>query len=84
MNSAIADEQLAEEVDRIAQQVAMGPTTAFSLSKRLVQRLEDESTAFDAILAAEAAAQGAAAATADYVEGISAFQQKRSPNFTGS
>ena len=39
---------------------------------------------FDAVLAAEAAAQGAASRTADYREGISAFQQKRRPDFTGS
>ncbi len=84
VNLAVEDERLTEEVDRVVQQIALGPTAAFSQSKRLVQRLEDGSTAFDAILDAEATAQGAASATADYTEGISAFQQKRIPNFIGS
>lgn len=84
VNSVHSDEQLADEVDRTARQIAMGPTAAYALSKQLVQRIEDQSPEFDAILAAEAAAQGQAAATSDYTEGISAFQQKRRPGFTGS
>lgn len=84
INSAVSDDQLGEEVDRIAHQIAIGPTAAFSLSKQLVARIQDESLNFDAILEAEAIAQGTAAATTDYAEGISAFQQKRNPKFSGS
>jgi len=84
VNRAFPDEELATAVDNVAGQIATGPTAAFALSKQLVQRLEDAEMPFDALLAAEAAAQGAASRTADYREGISAFQQKRRPGFTGS
>lgn len=84
VNGSFTDEELPNAVDDIARRVAAGPTAAFALSKELVQRLEDAEMALDALLAAEAAAQGAAARTTDYREGISAFQQKRHPDFTGS
>lgn len=84
VNRAFPDEELATAVDDVAEQIAKGPTAAFALSKQLVQCLEDTEMPFDALLAAEATAQGAASGTADYTEGISAFQQKRRPRFTGS
>ena len=84
VTSAFPDQELPTAVNDVARQIASGPTAAFALSKQLVQRLEDTEMAFDAILAAEATAQGAASRSADYREGISAFQQKRRPNFTGS
>ena len=84
VNGAFPDEELAAATEDVAARIATGPTIAFALSKDLVQRIEDAGMAFDAVLAAEAAAQGAASRTADYREGISAFQQKRRPTFTGS
>ena len=84
VNRAFPDEELAAAVDDVAEQIAKGPTAAFALSKQLVQRLEDAEMSFDALLAAEAGAQRAASSTADYREGITAFQQKRRPSFAGS
>ena len=53
-------------------------------SKRIVGRIANgDAPTLDAVLAAEAAAQGAASRTADYREGMTAFQTKRSPSFTG-
>ncbi|SDS33955.1 enoyl-CoA hydratase/isomerase family protein [Microterricola viridarii] len=63
--------------------VARGATQAFLASKRLVHELRDERVGFWRSLAAESAAQGALSRSADYAEGFAAFQQKRSPLFTG-
>ncbi|NOX30403.1 MAG: enoyl-CoA hydratase/isomerase family protein [Actinobacteria bacterium] len=83
VNRAVEDEQLVDIVRSLAEKIAGGPTAAFALSKSLVQRIEDEHPTFDAVLAAEAVAQGAAARTADYTEGITAFQDKRRASFSG-
>src|SRR5271168_1338806 len=66
-----------------AAQLAQGPTAAFMQSKRLVRRIDEEAIGLFAVLKCEAQAQGAAGKTADYKEGISAFQQKRAPKFIG-
>src|SRR5215216_4625605 len=67
----------------VARRVAAGPTHAFRLSKRITHRITDAALSFDAVFATEADAQGEATRTADYTEGITAFQTKREPSFTG-
>jgi 2-(1,2-epoxy-1,2-dihydrophenyl)acetyl-CoA isomerase len=52
-------------------------------SKRLVRRIDEEALGLFAVLKLEGQAQGAAGRTADYKEGITAFQQKRAPKFVG-
>jgi enoyl-CoA hydratase/carnithine racemase len=52
-------------------------------SKHLVRRIDEEAMGLFAVLKGEAQAQGAAGKTADYKEGITAFQQKRAPKFQG-
>lgn len=74
------DELLAFTRER-ATRAAAGPTAAFAASKRIVAGLRDER--LWAVVAAESAAQEALRGTADYREGFSAFQAKRSPRFTG-
>jgi enoyl-CoA hydratase/carnithine racemase len=84
VNRAVGRAVLEERVRAMARTTATGPTFAFVQSKQLVQRIVDEGLGFDAVLAAEAQAQGAAAKTHDYQEGIGAFQAKRTPKFTGT
>ncbi len=83
VNRSIAKESLVAETRKVAAQVALGPTAAFMQSKHLVRRIDEEAMGLFAVMKCEAQAQGAAGRTADYKEGITAFQQKRSPKFQG-
>ena len=83
VNRSMPKEALVEETRKVAAQVAQGPTAAFMQSKRLVRRIDEEAMGLLAVLKCEAQAQGAAGRTADYKEGITAFQQKRAPKFVG-
>jgi enoyl-CoA hydratase/carnithine racemase len=83
VNRNLPKEALVEETRKVAAQVAQGPTAAFMQSKRLVRRIDEEGMGLFAVLKCEAQAQGAAGRTADYKEGITAFQQKRAPKFIG-
>ena len=83
VNRSMPKDALVEETRKVAAQVAQGPTAAFMQSKRLVRRIDEEAMGLLAVLKCEAQAQGAAGRTADYKEGITAFQQKRAPTFVG-
>lgn len=83
VNHCVPRAELFDKVRALAESVAKGPTAAFMESKRIVRALAEEGIGFGEVLRREAKAQGAAGRTADYKEGISAFQEKRSPNFTG-
>jgi len=83
INRSLAKSILLERVRAVAAAVAQGPTAAFLESKRIVRRIENEGLGLADVLRSEAKAQGAASRTADYREGISAFQSKRSPRFVG-
>lgn len=75
--------ELQDAVDSAASSAASGATQAFLASKTLVRAIRDEQlTLWDAV-AAENAAQTALRDTEDYREGFRAFQEKRSPRFTG-
>jgi 2-(1,2-epoxy-1,2-dihydrophenyl)acetyl-CoA isomerase len=83
VNRSVAGADLARRSRDLATSIARGPTAAFLESKRIVRSLVDEQMSFKELLAAEAAAQGRASRTHDYQDGISAFQEKRKPSFTG-
>ena len=83
VNQSMPRESLLAHARKIAGQVAQGPTAAFMQSKHLVRRIDEEALGLFAVLKCEAQAQGAAGRTADYKEGITAFQQKRTPKFQG-
>jgi 2-(1,2-epoxy-1,2-dihydrophenyl)acetyl-CoA isomerase len=84
VNRSVAGADLVRRTREMAVSIARGPTSAFLESKRLVRAIADGSAAFADVLAAEAAAQGRASRTHDYHDGISAFQEKRKPSFTGN
>jgi enoyl-CoA hydratase/carnithine racemase len=84
VNRSIAGADLLRRTRELASAIARGPTAAFLESKRIVRRLVDEAVTFSALLAVEAAAQGRASRTHDYQDGITAFQEKRKPAFTGN
>ena len=82
-NSVHPDDELLGAARALAATIAAGPTATFLLSKDIVARIAGGGLSLDDVLAAEAAAQGAASRTHDYGEGITAFQEKRKPSFTG-
>ena len=82
-NSVHPDDELLGAARALAATIATGPTATFMLSKDIVARIAGGGLSLDDVLAAEAAAQGAASRTHDYGEGMTAFQEKRKPTFTG-
>jgi 2-(1,2-epoxy-1,2-dihydrophenyl)acetyl-CoA isomerase len=83
VNRSVAGADLLRRTRELAASIARGPTAAFLESKRLVRSILDTHPSFREVLAEEAAAQGRASRTHDYKDGISAFQEKRKPSFTG-
>lgn len=81
VNQVTPAAQLEEIVRAWAVRLAQGPTRAFGLTKRAMLRSWDLSLA--EALEYEAMLQGAAAQTADNREGVTAFLEKRQPQFQG-
>lgn len=81
LRCAESPEALTVEAEALATQLASGPTRALGLSKRLLN------TSFETDLATslelEGAAQSLATASADLVEGMAAFRERRDARFTG-
>jgi len=83
VNQCVPRKDLVEKVRQLAATVAQGPTAAFMESKRIIRMIDEEAAGLSEVLDYEARAQGAAGRTADYREGIGAFQQKRPAKFQG-
>jgi enoyl-CoA hydratase/carnithine racemase len=81
VNAVHSDDSLLDEVRAIARRIADGPVGSFGLSKQLIRRLRDERLSLVDALDAEAVAQGSVAGTPEYVEGMTAFLEKRTPTF---
>ena len=81
INRVVDADELLPTAMALATSLAAGPTRALAMTRRHCWRaLED---GFEEQLAAEADAQGAAARTRDFREGITAFREKRAASFTG-
>ncbi|WBU60867.1 enoyl-CoA hydratase-related protein [Paracoccus albus] len=78
---SVPEPEFVETVGARASQLASGPTGAY-LSVREALRASGAND-FATQLELEAKLQGKAGRSADFVEGVTAFQQKRQPSFTG-
>ena len=76
---AVDDDQLQGVVREIAMRLAAGPTRAYGLMKRAF--LASSSNSLDAQLDLERDLQRAAGAAGEYVEGVSAFLEKRPADY---
>ncbi len=78
---ALPDESLMDEAQTLAARLASGPTLGLGLTKRLIQAAATNS--LDAQLDMERDLQQQAGRSADYAEGVTAFLEKRKPEFRG-
>jgi 2-(1,2-epoxy-1,2-dihydrophenyl)acetyl-CoA isomerase len=81
INFAWPDAEFAARADALLQRLADGPTRSYAGSKRELNHwLYDR---MDAHLQLEASTQRELATSADFIEGVGAFLQKRPAKFTG-
>ena len=82
INRVVPDGDLMEEARGLAQRLAQGPTLSYANSKRALNnsflQIMDEQ------LDLEADIQGEMVKTKDFIEGVSAFVEKRDPRFKGN
>lgn len=78
---AVEDADLLAEATALASNLAAGPTLGLGLTKRLIQAAA--TTSLDEQLDLERDCQRTAGRSADYAEGVTAFLEKRKPEFRG-
>jgi 2-(1,2-epoxy-1,2-dihydrophenyl)acetyl-CoA isomerase len=77
----VDDDAVVAEAERIARELASGPTEAYAGIKRLFLQARNQS--LESQMEDEAQTLAAISRTADAREGIKAFQEKRRPVFVG-
>jgi len=81
LNRMVAPDRLEDETWGLAKEIANGPPIALALAKENI--CKGMSHDLETMLRLEAYAQGALTQTQDYLEGVRAFKEKRTPKFTG-
>ena len=82
VNRVVDADQLMDETRRLAKKLASLPSRGIALTKRLLNQSFDND--LENQLRAESFAQDTAGRTEDHFEGVSAFLEKRKPQFKGS
>ncbi|HUI26478.1 MAG TPA: enoyl-CoA hydratase-related protein [Candidatus Kryptonia bacterium] len=80
-NKVVPGDQLAAAAREWAEKLAQGPTFAIGMSKRLLNRSLESS--FETALEEEALAQSLVTQSEDTREGMTAFMERRAPQFKG-
>lgn len=82
VNQVVGDDELASVSGDLLERLARGATMSYASTKRLLNQAVYSN--LDAQLALEAELQQTHAESHDFIEGVFAFMQKRSPEFTGN
>lgn len=77
----VAAAELDAAVNELAQRYATGPTKSYALTKKMLNKAY--SASLNEMLQQEYYGQEIAGRSADYKEGVTAFNEKRKPNFSG-
>ncbi|MDT9024293.1 MULTISPECIES: enoyl-CoA hydratase/isomerase family protein [Rossellomorea] len=81
LNRIVPSENLDEETTDWAVELASGPSKAYGMMKKMIDR--SFTLSLDEILEQERITQTLLISTEDHAEGVSAFKDKRRPTFTG-
>lgn len=81
INKIVGEDDLMKEAVALAEKLAAGPTKAFGLTKRAVNRAIFDD--LEELLEYEASLQEIAGRSDDFAEGVKAFVEKRTPQYTG-